>query len=227
MNKPLLHTQVRDHFEIALPPYVVAERLQRLTPPDMVITLGNLDDDDIPFEITRTIGGQTEIHMEGVLQRWQGTDTHIRLRGEVDVPAPSQALQHMLVLSVILVMSIVYWRVIGVNRLTMSVTDGGITSGYAALGVGGLWLAAVILTGWLAYWLIVRDTASGRRWQVQQEMNTLLMQIRALKDETSAAMDDAQADDDAQNTSTEAELIRMRDLMSGTLLDADTHNKQG
>lgn len=180
MSKPLLHTQVRDVLDIPMPPHIVAQRLQALLPPTMSLELGDLEGDDIEFTAIRTNDiNQQEIRITGVMQRWQGTDTRLRLHAVVDVPAPSQNLQHALVVLVIIVMSIIYGRFIGIQSLISDLTE-GFMSAYAILGVFGLWLILVIITGWISYWLIVRDTASERRWHVQQELNGVLNRIRAL-----------------------------------------------
>lgn len=168
MTSPLLHTRVRESLTIECPPEQVISELEALAGGRFSMAVDDSDSDNILFEMIR--GTQADIIISGIVKRWHGTDSRLDFEGEVDVPAANTSLQKILVIVVTSVMSILYWELLIIS------------SSYIALrNPIAIWGILSILTGSFAYWLLMRDTNSKKRWRVQQEMAQFVEQIRSLQ----------------------------------------------
>ena len=134
------------------------------------ISLIKSDSDSITFQ------HQTEdILVDGIIQRWQGTESHIEIVAELSQALLSNTRRNTIISFMLSMASLVSIVLIYLfTRVTC--TDLGVTGAcYAYEGLSYWEIVSLLTIIWLivggaSWWLIKRDPKIAKRWQVQQRL---------------------------------------------------------
>ena len=172
MSKAILHTEISREIDSPFAPEIVAAHLKSQ---DLALEIGTYDGDDVPF-VYRT----ERIHLKGVVRRWQGTETRIKLVGKVLVPTFPEALTYVLIGMVFLVVIGISFFVIndGANviyRWLTNCVQVPCLNDYNRLAIIRLGTLTVMMTSWImsifiSIWLLGYDPYAKQRWRTQQEL---------------------------------------------------------
>lgn len=185
MSRAILHTTLRQHIDFDAPPDHVADQLRQLADTQTTVQLSADDGEHMTVSIVRQKTARDSIRISGDLLRWGGTGTRLRYRAVTDVPAPSRnGLRAVVFLLMLIFAGITGWFLF--VGLPQSVSYLG---GRAIIGLFMFWLCLNILFAWITYGALVRDWASTRRWQAQQEMGEMVETLHSLRLTTTDAQD--------------------------------------
>ncbi|GAB5492947.1 MAG: hypothetical protein Phog2KO_31620 [Phototrophicaceae bacterium] len=120
--------------------------------------------------------------VDGIIQRWQGTESHIEIVAELSQALLSNTRRNVIITVSILIASMI--SIILIYLFTkVTCTDLGVTGAcYAYDGLSYWEIISLLVIIWgivgAGLWfLIKRDTKIAKRWQAQQKLGVIVKQI--------------------------------------------------
>jgi hypothetical protein len=167
MRKTFLRTRIQKQIPSPLTTSQAADVLQKLG-----ATVDRQDSDWMPFELN----GE-DYRVEGIVERWAGTESRIRYEGEITLATPNDTLRNRLTVAAVVL--IVLGSVAYITPLSMRIfgTDGAFI--YINIHIFFALVAAVIISIPIVY-LIMRDPQAQRRWDAQQRLGQLFENLEQI-----------------------------------------------
>lgn len=176
MPDAILHTNLHQAMDTVLAPEQVAEILQSMP---LAIKLGDYDGDNLPFQ-----ADDGDVEIDGVIQRWHGTESRIVINSEVDIPQIPNVLRYAVIASfVVLVLGILWYMGNFIVQIDCGEATNGLATACAEPTVSTNWfvllLMAIIMIAGIAgvFYLQNADPYASRRWNAQQKMGKLINHI--------------------------------------------------
>ena len=169
MKKAFLHTSLRREIPTPFSTIETADALQKLG-----ATVDRGDADWMPFKFQ----GE-DYRIEGIIERWAGTESRIRLEGEVTLPLHNATLRSRLIIATVLISVIA--AVAFVTPISMKVfgTDGMFTFINSHLFVALLVAIAVCIP---IVKFLSHDPLAQRRWNAQQGLGNFAEKVAQLSE---------------------------------------------
>jgi hypothetical protein len=169
MKKPFLHSRIHKQLELGINTDEAAEALRKLG-----AVVDSSDVDAMPFVIEAE-----DYHIEGLIQRWEGTESRIRFEGELTLAPFNQTLRTRIVaVSAVFVVLAAFFFII-----PWSIDFFG-AEGFFKLYVAHFFVAAVIVIPLIAgiFRLASYDPLAKRRWDAQQALGEFAGAVQKMQD---------------------------------------------
>ena len=167
MKKAFLHTRLQNQITTPLTTFEAAHALQQLG-----ANIDRRDSDWMPFEIN----GE-DYRVEGVIERWAGTESRIRYEGEITLIQPNETLRNRLTIAAVVIIVILCITCVTPLSIRVFGTEGTFT--FINIHLLFAVIVAIIVSIPIVY-LIRRDPQAQRRWEAQQRLGEFAESVKQM-----------------------------------------------
>ena len=157
MKKAFLHTHLQKQIATSLSTFEAAHALQQFG-----ANVDRRDSDWMPFEVY----GE-DYRVEGVIERWAGTESRIRYEGEITLVQPNEILRNWLTVAAVVMIVILCITFVTPLSIRVFGTEGMFT--FINIHLLFALIVAIMVSSPTVY-LIKRDPQAQRRWEAQQRL---------------------------------------------------------